>query len=467
MVESIQVLHVGDDTSVADLTASFSERNASRLDVVSETNAVDGLDRLARGTFDCIVSDYRIPGPNGLKFLRSVREHYGNLPFILFTNSGSEDVASEAISAGVTNYVRKGTGAAVYDDLAEQIRDTVDRRRAVDPLETFLDAAPDATLVTRTDGRIEYVNERVEELFGYDRSDLLTAPIEKLIPDRFCEDHVDYREAYAADPESRPMGRDVDLYGRHADGSEFPVDVAISPINLDGRTGIVAAVRDISTRKWREEQLREREAELEERNQRLEAFAGVVSHDLRNPLNLATGKLSLARAECDCPHLEQIADAHERMDSMIADLLTLARDGKRPDDVTAVDLATTVDRCWDMVETLDATRVVDVDCTIRADETRLKQLLENLFRNAVEHGGSDVTVTVGELPDGFFVEDDGVGIPDDIRHDVFEPGSTSADGTGLGLDIVHRVAEGHDWDVAAAESDAGGGRFEITGVELQ
>lgn len=117
--------------------------------------------------------------------------------------------------------------------------------------------------------------------------------------------------------------------------------------------------------------------------------------------------------------------------------------------------------------TAEATIVTDTDQRIRADRSRLSQLLENLMRNAVEHGGSDVTVTVGELDGGFYVEDDGVGIPEAERETVFEMGySTSDEGTGFGLAIVKRITEAHGWDIRVTDGANGGTRFEITGVEL-
>ena len=204
-----------------------------------------------------------------------------------------------------------------------------------------------------------------------------------------------------------------------------------------------------------------------DRERRLEEFASVVSHDLRNPLNVATGRLELVAEECDSDHLDSLRRALHRMGGLIEDLLTLARNGEGVTDARPVDLATVADECWENVETSRATLVGDTDRDVRADESRLKQVFENLFRNAVEHGGSDVTVTVGELSTGFYVEDDGPGIPPDERDAVFEAGySRSADGTGFGLSIVERVVDAHGWHVRVTDGADGGARFEITTVEF-
>jgi signal transduction histidine kinase len=153
------------------------------------------------------------------------------------------------------------------------------------------------------------------------------------------------------------------------------------------------------------------------------------------------------------------------MNRLIEDLLTLAREGNDVGEQESVGLASFVERCWKNVATADATLRADIDRTIRADPTRLEQLFENLIRNAVEHGGDQVTVTLGELENGFYVEDDGPGIPPEDREDVFGYGySTSEDGTGFGLSIVKQIAEAHDWDIRLTEGTDGGARFEIIGV---
>ena len=244
---------------------------------------------------------------------------------------------------------------------------------------------------------------------------------------------------------------------------------------------------------------------LERQNERLSEFASVVSHDLRNPLNTAQGYLELARETGDDEYLDRVADAHSRMEELIADVLTLARTGTDVADCTDVDLASVVADAWEICcepgATLDVAGPLG---TARADESRLRELLENLFRNSVEHGSTgsrpqaedsvrrgstrtrawpddsakhgtttaddgsktDVRITVGLLDDddGFYVEDDGPGIPEGEHSRVFEPGVTSREeGTGFGLPIVRRIAEAHGWavDVTDAKHAETGARFEF------
>ncbi len=222
----------------------------------------------------------------------------------------------------------------------------------------------------------------------------------------------------------------------------------------------------------REQRLRARETRLEAQNERLSRFASIVSHDLRSPLSVARGRLALARAHDDDrdENLDSVEAAHGRMDRLIEGLLQLTIDGETVE-TDRLDLATAARAAWGTVETTRASLVVETSRVVRGDENRLRQLLENLFRNAVEHGASTtgdatVTVTVGDLDDGFFVEDDGPGIAPDRHEEVFEAGhSTSAKGNGLGLRIVADVADEHGWSVTVTDGTDGGARFEFTGTE--
>jgi signal transduction histidine kinase len=175
----------------------------------------------------------------------------------------------------------------------------------------------------------------------------------------------------------------------------------------------------------------------------------------------------LAAEECDSAHLDALEGALNRMGTLIDDLLTLAQEGKEVTDARPVDLATIVNGCWKNVETNQATLITTIDRGVWADRSRLKQVFENLFRNAVEHGRADVTVTIGGLHDGFYIEDDGPGIPSDERDTVFEAGhSQSTDGTGFGLSIVEQIVTAHDWNIRVTDGADGGARFEITNVEF-
>ncbi|WP_135302909.1 histidine kinase N-terminal 7TM domain-containing protein [Haloarcula amylovorans] len=237
-------------------------------------------------------------------------------------------------------------------------------------------------------------------------------------------------------------------------------DVHVTPLYDDRNhcVGRLILVHEMTEQKTRERQ-------LEHRNQQLDRFASVVSHDLRNPLNVADGSLELARETGDPKHFDRLERALDRMTQLIDEMLTLARGGSTTEAMT-LPLPALARAAWEHVETGDATLRVDTDRAVVGNEEQLLQVFENAFRNSVEHGGDGVTITVTADDDGFYVVDDGQGIPEAKRESVFEHGFTTSDeGTGLGLAIIEHVAESHGWDAAITESDAGGVKLLITGVE--
>jgi len=601
----IRVLHVDDDELFLDLVeAQLAERT---LEIRTETSAEDALARL--DTVDCVVSDYEMPGLDGLELLDSVREEYPELPFILFTGKGSEEIASEAISAGVTDYLQKEGGSSQYEVLYNRIVNAVRQYRAEQAFkysrkryrslveespnaicllqdgqivyanDTFLDlvdvpdreavygteylefvhpdhheqarervrriteegvpvdrrvgrlvtaadeireveavatplsynstigiqivlsditeqqereqelrrtrerfrkvfeASHDAIMVVDIDsGSFREANPAACEMLGYDRAELLELDPADIHPtdiDRVREEFLDQIREDGA-------GWTDELACLTKEGEVVPTEISGAILDLaeDGEqpTTMVAVLRDVSERvAYRED--------LEQQLERADAFADVLGHDLRNPLNVATAHLEMAREEFDSDHLDGIANGLDRMETLIDDLLLLARGRQRIGETEPVDLESVVGRCWGNVETQGAELRVDGGLTAEADPSRLGQLLENLFRNAVEHGSrppgahasgeapdgdtGTVTITVAPLEDGFAVEDDGPGISPEERSDVFDPGySTTEGGTGLGLAIVERIADAHGWQIAVTESSEGGARFEITGVDV-
>jgi PAS domain S-box-containing protein len=737
----VRVLHVDDEPDFADTTAAFLEAEDDRFSVEAATSATEAMERLDDGV-DCVVSDYEMPGRNGIEFLETVRAEYPDLPFILFTGKGSEEIASEAVSAGVTDYLQKGVGTEKYTVLANRIANAVDQYRSRAALETsqkrlslFIEQSPLGVVEWDDAFEVVRLNDAATEILGYEEADLRGRSWEAIVPesDRDAVDDV-VNELLAAEGGYHSVNENVrkdgtrvvcewhnrvvtdgdgdtvaifsqfqDVTDRHEregalretkrrlgmaleatdtgvwewdletdavtwnetlehvmglDPGEFegtfeafvdrvhPDDIrrverkverAVETdsnyeaefrmvrddgevrwvavrgqiLDEDGTRRMVGVHQDITDRKTRERKVTalhdvatdldvsgsaeyicrqcveasreilefdlsvvdlvsdgyltkaavsedvpsenaqrmsvdegiagktyrtgesmlvddigaheaakpqgpyrsvisvpvgdhgvfqavaedaaafderdlelaellvshlesaldrfEHESRLERQNERLEQFASVVSHDLRSPLAVARGQLELARAERDGDRLETVARAHDRMAVLIDDLLTLAREDEEVGALEPVALGDLVTECRRTVETDGATVESVADTTVRADRGRLRQLLENLIGNAVEHGGPGVTVTVGDLPsgDGFYVEDDGEGIPADERADVFELGySTAEDGTGVGLRIVEQVAEAHGWTVTVTEGADGGVRVEVDGVTV-
>ncbi|MEM4782137.1 MAG: HAMP domain-containing sensor histidine kinase, partial [Halalkalicoccus sp.] len=251
---------------------------------------------------------------------------------------------------------------------------------------------------------------------------------------------------------------------------------AFDETDLDFASVLAASAAAAFDRTDRETTLREREVELARQNRRLERFASVVSHDLRNPLTIARGRLALAR-EGEDGQLDAVDDALGRIESIVEDVLALARDHGAID-AEPVDLAACAREAWAGVETDGATLAIENSTTIRADRSRLRQVFENLFRNSVEHsstssrpqaddsaeGGpteNSVSVRVGTVESGFYVADDGPGIPPEQRESVFEYGRSGSGGSGLGLAIVEEIVRAHGWEISIADDEIGGARFEI------
>jgi signal transduction histidine kinase len=215
-----------------------------------------------------------------------------------------------------------------------------------------------------------------------------------------------------------------------------------------------------------EAEIRRQKRELERKSERLEEFASILSHDLRSPLSVASGWLDLLEADATDEQLTAIGNverALDRMETLIDDLLVVSREGWTVENPRTVDGQRLVADAWAGVATDDATLDCEWSGTVRGDPDLLVQAFENLFRNAVDHAGPSVTVRVSPLEDaeGIYVADDGPGIPEDERDDVFEMGVSNDGGTGLGLAIVERVVSAHGWSVSAGESEHGGAQFEM------
>jgi len=344
--------------------------------------------------------------------------------------------------------------------------------------ERIVEVSGDPVYTLDADGHFTFVNDRFLEQTGYDRDAVVGTHVSEFMD----EDDVEtgrqlIRSLLTGDADRDTFEMDLLTASGERLTCETHVALVVSDSEFHGTVGVL---RDIAARK-------RQAAELRRKNDRLERFASLVSHDLRNPLNVAQGRLELAREDVgDCSDLAATADALDRCQRLVDDLLSLAREGDCIDDPVRVSLPTTVRNGWQHVETGDAMLTVDTDATMLACRSRLQQLLENLIRNAVEHGSpsprsnapedavehgstdssTPVTVTVGNLSDGFYVADDGPGIPEDERSDVFDSGYSSSDeGTGFGLSIVREIAEAHGWSVTVTESDDGGARFEVTDVD--
>ena len=381
-----------------------------------------------------------------------------------------ETLDGDEILVSVTAMRTEVDGETYFDGIVRDITERSERERDLDRFRSAVEHAGHVVLLTDTDATIEYVNEAFEETTGY-------APSEAIGRSPAMLKSGEHDSAFYRDLWETILAGEVwqgEVVNERKDGERYVIDQTIAPITeRDGSadegaiTGFVAVNRDVTD-------LKAYERELEQQNERLAQYGHTVAHDLRNPLNLlhaeiqqlrltadrADGALDPATVRRQCA---DITDVAERMGALVDDLLTMAEQGQLVLDSEPVSLAGIAREAWGQTGAPDATVAVE-DSPIDADPDRLRELLSNLFRNAVEHGGDGVDVKVGPLDfaDGFFVADDGPGIPPDERDDVLERGfTTDDDGTGFGLAIVEQIADAHGWTVEVTESRDGGARFEF------
>lgn len=313
---------------------------------------------------------------------------------------------------------------------------------------------PDGTLVHVNQTAIDFIGCNREELRGelfwetpwWEHSEELQTDLQQWIKRAATGEYVEY-EADHMVKEDEPLS----------------VSGTIRPVRNDGDevVSLIVSARDITERK-------DRERMLEREREHLDKFASILTHELRNPLHIASGHLELSQREFNSDHLETVESALDRMEEIIDQTLILARSGQMLGETESVDLSNLVASCWLNGTTAEADVQIEDLPTIRANPSQTRRLFQNLFRNAVEHGGDDVTVWVGTIDaNGFYVEDDGPGVPEAEQKEIFTSGYTTAsDGTGLGLSIVTEIVNAHGWEIEVTDGIDGGARFEITDVRF-
>ncbi len=336
---------------------------------------------------------------------------------------------------------------------------------------------PDAIVVVDDHGLIVLVNSQAERMFGYARDELLGRPVESLLPERFRQAHAGHRGKYSSQPRTRPMGAGLDLFGRRQDGSEFPVEISLSPLQTESGTMAMSAIRDVTDRKRAEQALRLA-------NEELESFAYSVSHDLRAPLRTIDG-FSQAVLEDYGPQLPPegqqqlrwIREGAQRMGQLIDELLNFSRLSRLEMHRENIDMRALAQRAWEEVGE-QSRSAVDIRIgelpPCQGDAALLKQVWLNLLSNAVKYSRQRETPRIevgGNVGPVYWVRDNGVGFDMQYAQKLFGVFQRmhlveEYEGSGVGLAIVRRIVERHHGQVWAEAVADGGATFSFALPEV-
>ncbi|HMW00250.1 MAG TPA: PAS domain S-box protein [Acidobacteriota bacterium] len=352
----------------------------------------------------------------------------------------------------------------------------------------LFELAPDAILIVNDQGQIVLVNSQTEKLFGYAREELVEKTIELLVADKYRTSHLGHRERYSANPHTRPMGSGRDLLARRKDGTEFPVEISLSPLRAQDGMYVTSIIRDISERKEAERQIHklnqeleqrviERTAELARSNAELEQFAYIASHDLQEPLRMVASYTQLlakryrGKLDQDADEFIHFAvDGAVRMQKLINDLLAYSRVKTRGKEFTQTNLEEVLDRVLLslrlLIEETQAEITHDPLPTVMADALQMGQIFQNLIGNALKfHGDKAPRVHISARQEGkewiFSFRDWGIGLEPQYAEKIFvifQRLHNTADypGSGIGLAICKRIVERH-WGRIWVESEFGNG----------
>lgn len=355
----------------------------------------------------------------------------------------------------------------------------------------LLDAAPDAHVVIDAHGTMAVVNVQLERLFGYSEAELIGRSVEILLPERLWATHVDHRSTYYASPHARPMGAGLNLAARRRDGSEFPVEISLSPLNTDAGLLVVSAIRDVTERRRFEQTLQKKNAELEDAIQAKDRFLAGMSHELRTPLNAIIGFTGTLLMKLHGPltakqekQLKTIAASGKHLLSLINDLLDLAKIGSGKFDLHLEPLScqTLIQEVASSLKPAADEKGIGLDIVqpnseliVQTDHRAVSQILINLLNNAIKFTeAGTVRIELSRVrEDGLdeariSVIDTGIGMRAEDQLNIFQEFAQAnsgsirrVEGSGLGLHLSQRLAQMLKARITFASEPGKGSTFSV------
>ena len=477
----LSALLVDDNPSDVELVVAELERSYDLR--FEQVDSVEGLrNALVEDGWEIVLSDYRLPSFDIHSALAVVIEHGHDVPFIVVSGTIGEEAIAAVLRAGARDCVLKSNLTRLGFVVARELEEAVTRRahreaeealrRSEREFRTLVEHAPGAIVITDEDGRIVLVNGLVEVLFGYQRSELLGHPVEMLVPERFRGAHLSHRGAYHSLPSQRLMGGGLDLVARRRDGSEFPVEVSLSPFESEDGLRVISVLHDISERKCAEvaKELLEEELRQAQKMEAVGQLAGGIAHDFNNLLTVISGytEIMLRRLGHEAAGSKEIAEiskAAKRAARLTRQLLAYSR--KQILEPRVLDLNDVVTETKTMLgrligEHIELSTTLAEDLgSISADAGQIEQIIMNLVvnaRDAMPQGGTLLLETrnltlaealhhqASDVPPGDYVlltvADSGQGMDAATVGRIFEPYYTTKArdaGTGLGLSTVYGI----------------------------